>query len=250
MNSNDHSAENPLFSIITVCFNAAATIERTANSLAGYPRHLLEWVVVDGASRDHTLAVLAQGPYAPDQLLSEPDAGIYDAMNKGVALARGAYLLFLNSDDWLETGVLLRVAEQIAQHPDQDVYFGGLKAYHQPPLFELVYPHGKWPTSMPAFQPASFVKRHLLPGSQWFDLKYRIAADFKFFKQLQLQGCRFFALGFPVTHYSTTGVSANNNTRLAEMQPILISLGYAPWLAILHCRRIAWQEKLLGFFKR
>lgn len=250
MKSAVESSKKPLFSVITVCFNAAATILRTANSLNGYPAELLEWVVVDGASSDETLLRLSESTYQPDQLLSEPDAGLYDAMNKGVGLASGTYLLFLNSDDWLEEGVLLQVAEQIAKHPGFDVYFGGLKAYHQPPAFELVYPHGRWATSMPAFQPASFVRRAAVAGQNWFDLRYRIAADFKFFKGLQLDNKRFFALQFPITHYSTDGLSADNSKRLAEMQPILVELAFAPWLAFLHCRRIVWQEKLLGLLRR
>lgn len=245
MKSADHSTNIPLISIITVCYNAAATIARTGASIAQQPSDLYEWVVVDGASSDQTLQIIGEGPVQPQQLMSEPDAGLYEAMNKGVALARGSYLLFLNSDDWLEAGVLQQVADKIEQQPGADVYFGGILAHHSAQEPALVYPHGRWATSMPAFQPAAFVHRAAVPGSQWFDLKYRIAADFKFFKKLQREGHSFVPLAVPITHYSTDGISANDRKRLAEMQQILVELGLSAWLASLHCQRILWQEKLL-----
>jgi glycosyltransferase involved in cell wall biosynthesis len=227
----------PFFSIITVSFNSAKTIGRTAASLQTYPKDLLEWLVIDGASTDETLEVLQNGQRQPDLLLSEKDAGLYDAMNKGMGLAQGRFLLFLNSDDWLESGILLKVQKLICNHPGYDIYHGQLLAHFRDGV-KIQQAHGRWPTSMPAFQPGSFIRRDLPFEQAWFDLNYHIAADFKFFKQLQLQGFRFFNLGIPTTHYTTDGLSSNDNKRIAELRKILPDLGYPGWLTWLFIKRM------------
>ena len=102
----------PLFSIITVCWNAELLIRSTIASLASQEAACFEYLVIDGASQDNTLAVVnecAKG--LPMRLVSEPDNGIYDAMNKGVRLARGDWLYFLNAGDaFVDAQVLQRVA--------------------------------------------------------------------------------------------------------------------------------------------
>lgn len=228
----------PFFSVITVSYNSAHTIGRTAHSLQAYPAEMLEWLVIDGASTDDTLLVLKQGHRVPNLLVSEKDEGLYDAMNKGVQLAKGQYLLFLNSDDWLEPGILHLVQEKINAQPGYDVYHGQLKAHFEKHM-AIQQAHGKWPTSMPAFQPASFIRRNLQAAYPWFDLQYRIAADFKFFKQLQLNGQRFYAFPFVVTNYSTDGASSDDAKRIAELKRILPELGYGwlwSWLFILRMK--------------
>lgn len=232
----------PFFSVITVSYQASKTIGRTANSLCGYDASLLEWLVIDGGSTDGSLEVLASAEKKPDLLISEADKGLYDAMNKGVLLAKGSYLLFLNSDDWLEPGVLHAVKSAIENNPGYDVYHGHLHAHFAEGVV-LQQAHGRWPTSMPSFQPASFLRRDLAFVSPWFDLKYKIASDFKFFKQLQRQGFRFFQLDWVVTNYATDGISSNNRLRIAELEQILVELGYSRWLVWVFMQRMRFSIK-------
>lgn len=90
----------PLVSIITVCFNAAGNIERTLRSVDNQTFTAYEHLIVDGASTDGTLAAIrAAGDNPRRWVISEPDEGIYDAMNKGLQAARGQYVLFLNAGD-------------------------------------------------------------------------------------------------------------------------------------------------------
>jgi glycosyltransferase involved in cell wall biosynthesis len=96
-------AEMPLISIITVVRNDAERLRHTLCGLAPFKGVRTENIVVDGASTDHTLEVIKSLPEIVDRYISEPDKGIYDAMNKGTALARGDYLLFLNAGDELLT---------------------------------------------------------------------------------------------------------------------------------------------------
>jgi len=100
-------------SIITATWNSEASIADTQRSIAeqDYPRDQIEWVVVDGASTDRTLERIKEQEFQPDQLISKPDRGIYDALNKGVHMATGDVVGILHADDFFaSTNVLSRVA--------------------------------------------------------------------------------------------------------------------------------------------
>lgn len=100
-------------SVITATWNSEASISDTQNSLAqqDYPREQIEWIVVDGASTDHTIKRIKAGKFQPDKLISEPDSGIYDALNKGAKMATGDVVGFLHADDFFASpGVLYRIS--------------------------------------------------------------------------------------------------------------------------------------------
>ena len=86
-------------SIITVCFNSQNTLQRTINSLASQTYPDIEYIIIDGDSRDNTVCLIKENQSLINRWVSEPDEGIYDAMNKGIALATGDVIGFLNSDD-------------------------------------------------------------------------------------------------------------------------------------------------------
>ena len=96
-------------SIITATWNSEASILGTLHSIAeqNYPRELIEWIVVDGASTDHTVERIKNSDFQPDKLLSESDNGIYDALNKGVRMATGDVVAFLHADDFLASPEVL-----------------------------------------------------------------------------------------------------------------------------------------------
>ena len=89
----------PKFSIITVTYNAEKVLEDTIQSVISQTYHHIEYIIVDGASKDGTISIINR--YRPHihTVVSEPDKGLYDAMNKGIALASGDYLCFLNAGD-------------------------------------------------------------------------------------------------------------------------------------------------------
>lgn len=116
---------NPLFSIITVCRNAADTIAATIASVDAQTCRLYEHIVVDGASTDSTLDVLERYPSSLRRVISEPDKGIYDAMNKGLAQASGDYVLFLNAGDAFHSPDTLRLyADAIMDNDYPRIVYG------------------------------------------------------------------------------------------------------------------------------
>ncbi len=112
----------PVLSVITVVYNNAEHIERTLLSVINQTYDHIEYIVIDGGSTDGTLAIIKKYASSIQRLVSEPDKGIYDAMNKGLALATGDYVLFMNSGD--EIYAADTVASVFATAPDADIYYG------------------------------------------------------------------------------------------------------------------------------
>src|SRR5512139_2191450 len=115
----------PLVSVVTVCYNAAGTIAATLDSVRAQTWRPLESVVVDGGSKDGTLDIVARYADVTGTVVSEPDGGIYDAMNKGIDLARGDILHFLNADDsFVDDGVIEAALAVFIAEPEVDLVYG------------------------------------------------------------------------------------------------------------------------------
>lgn len=174
-------------SIITVCYNSSKTVADTIRSVAEQDHADVEHIVVDGASSDDTLEIVRALSSRPPLVVSEPDAGIYDAMNKGFGLATGEFVGFLNADDMLAgPEVLSRIAKAASQHGIDAVY-GDLSyvqqdrtertvRYWQSGDFTAAKLRHGWMPPHPTF----YVRRALVQEIGRFDLQFRIAADYDF----------------------------------------------------------------------
>ena len=171
-------------SIITVCRNSAKTIARTLDSVAMQRYPNIEHLVIDGASTDDTLAVIKGNQRHITSFISEPDEGIYNAMNKGFSLASGDIVAFLNSDDaYIDVEVLSDVMKVFEFH-SVDFVYGDLLMVDENGLICRDWRSGPIPdaglngSQIP--HPVFFVKRSLLAKViPVFDESYRIAADLK-----------------------------------------------------------------------
>ena len=111
----------PLISVITVVYNGAAHIESTIKSVIGQTYQGIEYIIIDGASTDGTLEIIHKYQSRLGYWISEPDQGIYDAMNKGFKAAHGDYVVFLNSGDQFYG---FETLEEVFKNGEADVYFG------------------------------------------------------------------------------------------------------------------------------
>jgi glycosyltransferase involved in cell wall biosynthesis len=174
-------------SIITVCFNSSETIAQTLRSVREQTHDDVEHIVIDGKSTDNTLEIVAAQGQHVAKLVSEKDEGIYDAMNKGIELATGDVVAFLNADDFYKTpDVLARVA--LAMQAEQlDAYYGDVEFFRTEQQDKVVrrYNSGLFTVDrlgwgiMPA-HPALFVRRHVFERFGKFRTDYKICGDFEF----------------------------------------------------------------------
>lgn len=172
-------------SIITVCFNSEATICQTLRSVREQRHRDIEHIVVDGGSRDNTLEVVAsEGPHVA-KLVSECDMGIYDAMNKGLALATGDVVGFLNSDDvFAHAEVISKIALAMADSAI-DACYGDLVYVAQDDMNKVVrywksgeYRRGLFDRGWVPAHPTFYARRELYQRYGGFDLDMKLAADF------------------------------------------------------------------------
>lgn len=119
----------PTLSIITIVYNNVRDIERTMLSVLNQSYAHIEYIVVDGASTDGTLEIIQRYQDRLSKVISEKDAGIYDAMNKGLALASGDYVLFMNSGDELYASDTIE--KVFATAPNADIYYGETEMYNE-----------------------------------------------------------------------------------------------------------------------
>ena len=228
-----------IVTIITVCRNHAQELERTIRSVESQTWQEKEYLVIDGASTDDSLDVIKAHEASITRWVSEPDQGIYDAMNKGVKMAQGEWVIFMNAGDTFAGDDTL---QRVFGNPlDADVIYGDVikgelvkKAEAPRNAHRMFYCHQ-----------SAFVRTSCLREFP-FDIRHRMSADFKQVKQLFLSGKRFRQLDFPVANFDTQGVSNKNRSaglydniqviretdRLWEQMRLLPRL----WITYLICR--------------
>lgn len=228
-----------IVTIITVCRNHAQELERTIRSVESQTWQEKEYLVIDGASTDDSLDVIKAHEASITRWVSEPDQGIYDAMNKGVKMAQGEWVIFMNAGDTFAGDDTL---QRVFGNPlDADVIYGDVikgelvkKAEAPRNAHRMFYCHQ-----------SAFVRTSCLREFP-FDIRHRMSADFKQVKQLYLSGKRFRQLDFPVANFDTQGVSNKNRSaglydniqviretdRLWEQMRLLPRL----WITYLICR--------------
>jgi len=120
--------KQPIFTIITVVFNGDKFLEQTIRSVLNQTNKNFQFLIIDGGSTDNTLDIIKKYESEIDYWISEPDKGIYDAMNKGIALAKGEWIYFLNSDDYFFEEKTLEIAEQNIQilFPEYSIFYGNV----------------------------------------------------------------------------------------------------------------------------
>lgn len=196
-------------SVITVSLNMVDTIERTIKSVISQECDELEYIVIDGGSEDGTVDIIHKYEAYISYWHSGPDNGIYDAMNKGLTVATGDIVAFLNSDDWYEENALKTVTAQFDE--ETDVLCGQVKAYKNGQLAGIE-PNRKITREelflgMCYCHQAIFARRQIFEQYGYFDTRYRIAADYAWFLNLYGNGIRIKVVDFILANYNKAGIS-------------------------------------------
>lgn len=187
-------------SIITVCFNSAETIEDTIRSVLNQDYQQIEYIIVDGQSSDDTVSIVKSHSRHIDRFISEPDNGIYDAMNKGIKLATGDIVGFLNADDFYADNDVIEKIAGVMQSNDVGCCYGDLeyvapdnpgktvRRWKSQPYQSGLFKKG-WHPPHPTF----FAKKSVFDKYGGFDLSYDVGGDYelmlRFLKKYNIKSC-------------------------------------------------------------
>jgi glycosyltransferase involved in cell wall biosynthesis len=243
----------PIVTVVTAVRNAAPVVARTIRSILAqsYPR--IDYVVVDGCSTDGTVDVIRQFQRGIAQWVSAPPAGIADAFNRGVGLARGQYLIFVNAGDWLEPDHIETAVAILDSNPDKAFVFGdvihyqddrplylakGSNNYRRPPRF----------TMSGLTHPGLLCRRTLFEAVGLFDTRYRSSMDFDWLVRVHAAGHEGLYTDRLHANMSLGGISdaqglmALRENRIAAiragMDPLTCWCGYLVFAGRLRLRRL------------
>lgn len=199
------TTKSPLISIITVSFNAVSSIENTILSVLDQKFQDYEYIIIDGGSIDGTIDLIKKYQNQISFWISEPDKGIYDAMNKALLYANGTYIYYLNSGDLVYKNTFNHIFENLKDSLNYDIIYGDIinsgtnKIVNSLPLNSLKY-------GMIFCHQAVLVKKSAQEIVN-FDLQYKIAADFNLFSKLYTLKKKFKYCNVCFGEYDNTGVS-------------------------------------------
>lgn len=226
----------PRVTVVTAVFNAVETIEATLASVASQSVSDLEHLVIDGGSTDGTLAIIrAAGPRV--RLVSDRDHGIYDAFNRGLALARGEWIHLLNADDaYAHDEVVARVLEESARDPSAGIIHADLDCVDQAGqvVRRLRFAPGdealNFALEMPVNHPTVFVARRVYAALGGFDATFRLAGDYDYLLRAHLAGVRLRHVPDVFIRMRVGGRSEQQMlSRLETMRSYLHRTGRLPW---------------------
>jgi glycosyltransferase involved in cell wall biosynthesis len=201
------SQENmPLITVVTVVRNGEKTLEETILSVINQTYTNVEYIIVDGASTDGTLDIIRKYDDRIDYWMSEPDNGIYYAMNKGIALSTGDYIALLNSDDWYETNVCQVVVNEI-NRDRYEIYYAIARIINN--KSDILYLHGSTITDISRQSIAHqtcFISKEVYQDNK-YSVEYKSASDYDFFSRLALKGVKFKFIETIFVNYRLEGMS-------------------------------------------
>ncbi|MEM8719521.1 MAG: glycosyltransferase family 2 protein [Cyanobacteria bacterium P01_G01_bin.39] len=206
----------PLVTIITVVYNNELYLEETINSVINQSYDNLEYIIVDGGSTDRTLEIIRQYDHYLDYWISESDRGLYDAMNKGIALAKGEIIGILNSDDLYLPNTVEQVVQKYQQQPQPCVIYGSMYKFadqyqslslHQGDLSDRAFRDARVLIN----HPTCFVQRTLYENWGRFKPEYEVGADRELMMRFHSHQATFVNLKQPLAKFRLGGTTSNQS---------------------------------------
>jgi len=204
--------EKPLISVVTVVYNGELYLEQTIKSVIDQSYDNIEYIIIDGGSTDSTLDIVKKYEDKIDYWISEPDHGIYNAMNKGITLTTGKYIGFLNADDWYNYDAIENIVFSL--HKNDPVFiFANVDFYSHDNIFTETMSANieNYKRTMPFGHPSLFVKNTLIQKIL-FDEQYPTASDYDFICKLILEKYPYLYLDKSIVNFRLGGISTTANT--------------------------------------
>ena len=224
--------KKPAISIITICKNSSKTIANTIRSILDQPVDGVEYIIIDGCSTDGTQEIIKTFGNKVNIFVSEPDNGISDAFNKGIALASGDIIGLINSDDALLPGTLQKVIDFFAQNTNIKIMHGDVLFYDLNQYVKRISPPARWwlPWRMGTFNihPATFVKRDIYEKYGYFNTSYKFAMDDDLFLKWLTAGERISYYPEPLVKVQAGGLSGRYAFKVfGEKRRALLEHGFS-----------------------
>ena len=230
----------PLLSVITINLNNADGLDKTISSLKEQSFPDLEYIVIDGASSDHSADILVKHKQFINKVVCEKDSGIYNAMNKGIDLCSGEYILFLNSGDVLCSGILNKIRNELNE---SEIVYGDLVTIDQEGKKEQHRSFDKIGVDelllSTIWHPCTFFKRSVFETCGKYDESFRLAGDYEFYvRSILKKGLSNRHIPYFISEFSLDGLSnRKSNQDLMNSE-----------------RELAWKKNfsdvMVRFFKR
>lgn len=249
--------EQMKITIITICYNSAATLEKTILSVAGQSYTNIEYIVVDGNSSDGTLDLIKKHKDKIALWISEPDKGLYDAMNKGIAMATGDLIGVLNSDDTFYSTTIIEEIAHFHHQNSIEASVGTIMQHTRTGKVVRIYSSKNWIPEklkigfMPP-HPSIFFKKNLFSKYGNYDLGFVIGADYELITRFFLKNkISWKYSGITTTAMLVGGLSSSGTASYKliskEIQKALLMNGI-PFSYIKIQFRFLW--KIIGFVKK
>ena len=235
-----HNHLTPKFSVITVTYNAEKVLEDTLQSVISQTYRHVEYIIVDGASKDGTIKIIDKYRERFHTVVSEPDKGLYDAMNKGIALATGDYLCFLNAgDSFHEDDTLQQMVHSIKGNELPDILYGETAIVDQQSHFlrmrRLSAPEVlSWKSfkqGMLVCHQAFFAKRDLVEP---YDLNYRFSSDFDWCIRVMKKAHTLHNTHLTIIDYLEEGLTTQNHKASLRERFRIMTKHYGLVSTIIH----------------
>lgn len=218
-------------SVITICYNIKDEIERTCESIVSQTNQDFEWIVVDGGSTDGTVDVLNKYKDKMAVFISEPDKGIYNAMNKGIKRAKGEYLNFMNGGDCFASSDVIEKFYECAAY-GADVVYGNMNILKENNYkYTVTYPltvNKSFFYDRTISHQASFIKRELFDKYGLYDETNKIVSDWEKWIIFVEKSCVFQYWNKIVANFDNDGISSVFTPRHIQERENVINTHFAP----------------------
>jgi glycosyltransferase involved in cell wall biosynthesis len=199
-----------MISVITVVYNGEKTIGRTLESVCSQTLLPLEYIVIDGLSTDSTAEIVQSycSKYPFIKFISEKDSGIYNAMNKGINLAKGKLIGIINSDDWYENQALEKMWSLYQTNGD-GVYYGFMRLIKEGKEYTIERTHSDFLNYKMIQHPTCFISKEIYTKYGTFDEQFRSAADYDLMLRLKRSNVNFIMSDAIIANFSLGGISGS-----------------------------------------
>ena len=224
--------DTPLISVITIVYNGERYLEQSIKSVLEQSYQPIEYIIIDGGSTDGSVDIIKKYEDSIYYWCSEPDQGISDAFNKGIAVARGRFIGLVNADDYYEPDALLHLTQHIT--PDVDIIYGKINYWENDVLINVKggnHQHllgGLRGMTMP--HPATIIAKSLYDKIGGYDISYKNAMDYEFFLRASKAGATYKRIDAVISNFRSGGITSQQ-----------------PWNAYREAARA--KQSVLGFSK-